>query len=65
MDAMTITTRDGLSYRMAVAVGEDGLYYLTFTPTDKYNNHSEAIRCDSVSEAMDKFEKNKRFYLGH
>lgn len=64
MDSIIITARDGQSYRMSVDIGEDGFYYLNFTPLNKYNTHKESIRCNGMMEAVSKFEKNRLFYKG-
>lgn len=64
MDSILIDALDGQQYRMTIMRGSDDQYHLTFIPTSIYNNHIEDIKCASATEAMDKFEKNKRFYTG-
>ena len=64
MDSTLINALDGQQYRMTIMRGSDDQYHLTFIPTSIYNNHIEDIVCASAAEAMDKFEKNKRFYTG-
>lgn len=63
-DSEVIQALDGYNYRMAIIRGSDNQYHLTFTPTDKYNKRTEDIVCKTADEAIDKFEKNKRFYTG-
>lgn len=63
-DSEVIQALDGYNYRMAIIRGSDNQYHLTFVPTDKYNKRTEDIVCKTADEAIDKFEKNKRFYTG-
>lgn len=63
-DSEVIEALDGHKYRMTIMRASDDQYHLTFVPTDRYNNRIEDIKCNSATEAMDKFEKNRRFYTG-
>lgn len=64
MESEVIQALDGNKYRMTIVRGSDDQYHLTFVPMNKYNNRTEDIVCTDMTDAMDKFEMNKRFYTG-